>query len=229
CLSVSPPCLSGLPLPVSLSPLPVSLSPLPVSACPSQHVCETEERDEVVVCELCEASVANFNQHMKKTHPGCGRSANRQGYRSNGSYVTEPFEWGVWQWQPILPPLWGSPHGTQHAGVKSKTTVPVMERYKGQAPDLLGKQDSVYEGTWDMLASYEDDRLTGEEEFELLAGRLGLSERRVVPEAVQFPDSDPLGASVAMVTATNSMEETLLQIGEGLRHTNREERDIPWI
>lgn len=65
-----------------------------------------------------------------------------------------------------------------------------------------------------MLDVDEDDKLTGEEEFELLAGPLGLSERRVVPEAVQFPDSDPLGASVAMVTATNSMEETLLQIGE---------------
>lgn len=64
-----------------------------------------------------------------------------------------------------------------------------------------------------MLDVDEDEKLTGEEEFELLAGPLGLSERRVVPEAVQFPDSDPLGASVAMVTATNSMEETLLQIG----------------
>lgn len=58
-----------------------------VHAHPSQHVCETDDRDEVVVCELCEANVANFNQHMKKSHPGCGRSANRQGYRSNGSYV----------------------------------------------------------------------------------------------------------------------------------------------
>lgn len=64
-----------------------------------------------------------------------------------------------------------------------------------------------------MLDVDEDDKLTGEEEFELLAGPLGLSERRIVPEPVQFPDSDPLGASVAMVTATNSMEETLLQIG----------------
>lgn len=131
-------------------------------------------------------------------------------------------------------------------------------RYKGQAPDLLGKQDSVYEGNlcwihlfhtlylcftpgvpnpwfgdlfvghlvlgddddvsftedWDMLDVDEDDKLTGEEEFELLTGPLGLTEKRIVPEAVQFPDSDPLGASVAMVTAANSMEETLLQIGE---------------
>lgn len=77
---------------------------------------------------------------------------------------------------------------------------------------------------WDMLDVDEDEKLTGEEEFELLSGPLGLSERRVVPEAVQFPDSDPLGASVAMVTATNSMEETLLQIGEGERSTVSSDR-----
>lgn len=65
-----------------------------------------------------------------------------------------------------------------------------------------------------MLDIDEDEKLTGEEEFELLAGPLGLNDRRIVPEPVQFPDSDPLGASVAMVTATNSMEETLMQIGE---------------
>lgn len=64
-----------------------------------------------------------------------------------------------------------------------------------------------------MLDVDEDEKLTGEEEFELLAGPLGLNDRRIVPEPVQFPDSDPLGASVAMVTATNSMEETLMQIG----------------
>ncbi|KAH0619794.1 hypothetical protein JD844_014057 [Phrynosoma platyrhinos] len=124
-----------------------------------EHVCESEDREEVVVCELCESSVVSFNQHMKRNHPGCGRSANRQGYRSNGSYVDGWFE------------------------------------------------------DWDMLDVDEDEKLMGEEEFELLAGPLGLNDRRIVPEPVQFPDSDPLGASVAMVTATNSMEETLMQIG----------------
>ncbi|XP_038640315.1 probable E3 ubiquitin-protein ligase HERC1 isoform X8 [Scyliorhinus canicula] len=127
---------------------------------PTWHVCESDERDEVVVCELCDANVAQFNHHMKRNHPGCGRSANRQGYRSNGSYV-----------------------------------------------------DGWFGEDWDMLDVDEDEKLTGEEEFELLAGPLGLNERRIVPEPVQFPDSDPLGASVAMVTATNSMEETLMQIG----------------
>ncbi|KAL4641964.1 putative E3 ubiquitin-protein ligase HERC1 isoform X1 [Arapaima gigas] len=178
---------------------------------PTWHVCESEDRDEVVVCELCEASVANFNQHMKKNHPGCGHSANRQGYRSNGSYVDGWFGGECGSGNPYYL-LCGSCR-EKYLNVKSKAKVTVLERYKGHAPDLLGKQDSVYEEDWDMLDVDEDEKLTGEEEFELLAGPLGLSERRVVPEPVQFPDSDPLGASVAMVTATNSMEETLLQIG----------------
>ncbi|CAG5849679.1 unnamed protein product [Menidia menidia] len=178
---------------------------------PTWHVCEADDRDEVVVCELCEANVANFNQHMKKSHPGCGRSANRQGYRSNGSYVDGWFGGECGSGNPYFLLCGGC--RDKYLDMKSKAKVPLVERYKGQAPDLLGKQDSVYEEDWDMLDVEEDDRLTGEEEFELLAGPLGLSERRTVPEPVQFPDSDPLGASVAMVTATNSMEETLLQIG----------------
>ncbi|KAG7482603.1 putative E3 ubiquitin-protein ligase HERC1 isoform X2 [Solea senegalensis] len=176
-----------------------------------EHVCETDDRDEVVVCELCEANVANFNQHMKKSHPGCGRSANRQGYRSNGSYVDGWFGGECGSGNPYY--LLCGTCREKYLAIKSKAKVPIVERYKGQAPDLLGKQDSAYEEDWDMLDVDEDEKLTGEEEFELLAGPLGLSERRIVPEAVQFPDSDPLGASVAMVTATNSMEETLLQIG----------------
>ncbi|XP_039629608.1 probable E3 ubiquitin-protein ligase HERC1 isoform X4 [Polypterus senegalus] len=178
---------------------------------PTWHVCESEDRDEVVICELCETSVASFNQHMKKNHPGCGRSANRQGYRSNGSYVDGWFGGECGSGNPYYL-LCGSCR-EKYLSLKSKMKVPVLERYKGQAPDLLGKQDSVYEEDWDMLDVDEDEKLTGEEEFELLAGPLGLTERQIVPEAVQFPDSDPLGATVAMVTATNSMEETLLQIG----------------
>ncbi|KTF92774.1 hypothetical protein cypCar_00003724 [Cyprinus carpio] len=176
-----------------------------------EHVCESEDRDEVVVCELCGVSVSSFNQHMKKSHPGCGRSANRQGYRSNGSYVDGWFGGECGSGNPYYL-LCGSCR-EKYLNMKSKIKGPLPERYKGQAPDLLGKQDSVYEEDWDMLDVDDAERLTGEEEFELLSAPLGLSERRPVPEAVHFPDTDPLGASVAMVTATNSMEETLLQIG----------------
>ncbi|XP_067298543.1 probable E3 ubiquitin-protein ligase HERC1 isoform X4 [Pseudorasbora parva] len=177
---------------------------------PTWHVCESEDRDEVVVCELCGVSVSSFNQHMKKSHPGCGRSANRQGYRSNGSYVDGWFGGECGSGNPYYL-LCGSCR-EKYLNMKSKIKGPLPERYKGQAPDLLGKQDSVYEEDWDMLDVDDAERLTGEEEFELLSAPLGLSERRPVPEAVHFPDTDPLGASVAMVTATNSMEETLLQI-----------------
>lgn len=177
-----------------------------------EHVCESEDREEVVVCELCECNVVSFNQHMKRNHPGCGRSANRQGYRSNGSYVDGWFGGECGSGNPYYL-LCGSCR-EKYLALKTKTKTTNSERYKGQAPDLIGKQDSVYEEDWDMLDIDEDEKLTGEEEFELLAGPLGLNDRRIVPEPVQFPDSDPLGASVAMVTATNSMEETLMQIGE---------------
>ncbi|ERE75739.1 putative E3 ubiquitin-protein ligase HERC1-like protein [Cricetulus griseus] len=178
---------------------------------PTWHVCESEDREEVVVCELCECNVVSFNQHMKRNHPGCGRSANRQGYRSNGSYVDGWFGGECGSGNPYYL-LCGSCR-EKYLALKTKTKTTNSERYKGQAPDLIGKQDSVYEEDWDMLDIDEDEKLTGEEEFELLAGPLGLNDRRIVPEPVQFPDSDPLGASVAMVTATNSMEETLMQIG----------------
>ena len=178
---------------------------------PTWHVCESEDREEVVVCELCECNVVSFNQHMKRNHPGCGRSANRQGYRSNGSYVDGWFGGECGSGNPYYL-LCGSCR-EKYLALKTKTKTTNSERYKGQAPDLIGKQDSVYEEDWDMLDVDEDEKLTGEEEFELLAGPLGLNDRRIVPEPVQFPDSDPLGASVAMVTATNSMEETLMQIG----------------
>uniref|UniRef100_A0A7N9CTA6 HECT-type E3 ubiquitin transferase n=1 Tax=Macaca fascicularis TaxID=9541 RepID=A0A7N9CTA6_MACFA len=178
---------------------------------PTWHVCESEDREEVVVCELCECSVVSFNQHMKRNHPGCGRSANRQGYRSNGSYVDGWFGGECGSGNPYY--LLCGTCREKYLALKTKSKTTSSERYKGQAPDLIGKQDSVYEEDWDMLDVDEDEKLTGEEEFELLAGPLGLNDRRIVPEPVQFPDSDPLGASVAMVTATNSMEETLMQIG----------------
>ncbi|OXB82040.1 UNVERIFIED_CONTAM: hypothetical protein H355_004123 [Colinus virginianus] len=182
-----------------------------------EHVCESEDREEVVVCELCESSVVSFNQHMKRNHPGCGRSANRQGYRSNGSYVDGWFGGECGSGNPYY--LLCGVCREKYLALKSKSKTSTSERYKGQAPDLIGKQDSVYEEDWDMLDVDEDEKLTGEEEFELLAGPLGLNDRRIVPEPVQFPDSDPLGASVAMVTATNSMEETLMQIATGVNLT----------
>lgn len=94
---------------------------------PLQHVCETDDRDEVVVCELCEANVANFNQHMKKSHPGCGRSANRQGYRSNGSYVDGWFGGECGSGNPYYLLCGGCRE--KYLAIKSKAKVPIVERY----------------------------------------------------------------------------------------------------
>lgn len=59
-----------------------------------QHMCvlsqgreEHPDPHEMVECELCNTLTLQFNNHMKRHHPGCGQSAGRRGYRSNGAYV----------------------------------------------------------------------------------------------------------------------------------------------
>lgn len=93
-----------------------------------QHVCESEDREEVVVCELCESSVVSFNQHMKRNHPGCGRSANRQGYRSNGSYVDGWFGGECGSGNPYYL-LCGSCR-EKYLALKSKSKTSTSERYR---------------------------------------------------------------------------------------------------
>lgn len=41
----------------------------------------------MVKCELCNTFTLQFNNHIKRRHPGCGQSAARKGYDSTGSYV----------------------------------------------------------------------------------------------------------------------------------------------
>lgn len=96
-------------------------------------MCESEEREEVVVCELCDVNVSSFNQHMKKSHPGCGRSANRQGYRSNGSYVDGWFGGECGSGNPYYL-LCGSCR-EKYLGMKSK--------HKGAVPERSVLQRSV--------------------------------------------------------------------------------------
>uniref|UniRef100_A0A8C4Q7E9 HECT and RLD domain containing E3 ubiquitin protein ligase family member 1 n=1 Tax=Eptatretus burgeri TaxID=7764 RepID=A0A8C4Q7E9_EPTBU len=176
---------------------------------PTWHVREMDEPEEVV-CELCDTATRNFNQHMRHHHPGCGGSSERQGYRSNGSYVDGWFGGDCGTGNPYY--LLCSRCRTKYLALKNKC-LPSVTSSKGRVMDLISKQESVYEDDWDLLDICEDVQLTGQEDFDLLAAHLGLSEKRLVPPPVQFPDSDPLGASVAMVTATSSMEETLMQIG----------------
>lgn len=48
---------------------------------------DSSDAEEVVICELCDIQTTEFNNHMKRHHPGCGASAGHMGYRSNGAYV----------------------------------------------------------------------------------------------------------------------------------------------
>lgn len=61
-----------------------------------------------------------------------------------------------------------------------------------------------------MLDVDEDEKLIGEEEFELFVGLFGLNDWCIVLELVQFFDSDLLGVLVVMVIVINSMEEILM-------------------
>ncbi|KAE8617142.1 hypothetical protein XENTR_v10008991 [Xenopus tropicalis] len=125
---------------------------------PTWHVCETDDREEVVICELCEASVLSFNQHMKRYHPGCGHSANRQGYRSNGSYVDGWFGGECGSGNPYY--LLCSSCREKYLSLRSKRKATASEKYKGHAPDLIGKQDSVYEGCQGTLEKSSSGRIT---------------------------------------------------------------------
>lgn len=46
-----------------------------------------EEHNPMVKCELCNTLTLQFNNHIKRRHPGCGQSAARKGYDSTGAYV----------------------------------------------------------------------------------------------------------------------------------------------
>ncbi|KAJ8402341.1 hypothetical protein AAFF_G00368300 [Aldrovandia affinis] len=134
---------------------------------------EHPEPHEMVECELCETLTLQFNAHMKRHHPGCGQSAGRRGYRSNGAYYLAA----------KLGEL-----GSKH------------DRMKSLASDLIGRLDSASDDEWE-LGRRDDgddaDRLTGQEDFGVLLRPLGLSEKKLFPDPILFTEHDPLGALVA--------------------------------
>ncbi|XP_043542936.1 probable E3 ubiquitin-protein ligase HERC1 isoform X3 [Chiloscyllium plagiosum] len=149
-----------------------------------------------------------FNSHMKRHHPGCGESAGHLGYRSNGAYVDGWFggECGT-----------GSPYYLMCNNCRAKylaekpryKQAKLNRKTKGLAPDLINKHENTPEEDWDILDSEGNERLTGQEDFASLAEPLGLNDSKLIPDPVQFPEQDPLGASVA----TDNTHEMLLKKG----------------
>uniref|UniRef100_A0A8C2A9Q1 HECT-type E3 ubiquitin transferase n=1 Tax=Cyprinus carpio TaxID=7962 RepID=A0A8C2A9Q1_CYPCA len=175
-------------------------SPAPLTLQESREPSEREEHPEpheMVECELCNTLTLQFNNHMKRHHPGCGQSAGRRGYRSNGAYVDGWFggECGSGSPYYLLCTACREKYLASNLGAMSSK----QDRARGLASDLIGQLDGTSEDEWD-LGNQEDsdsDRLTGLEDFGILLRPLGLSEKKPVPDPIPFIEHDPLGALVS--------------------------------
>uniref|UniRef100_A0A8C9W0S1 HECT-type E3 ubiquitin transferase n=1 Tax=Scleropages formosus TaxID=113540 RepID=A0A8C9W0S1_SCLFO len=154
------------------------------------------EPHEMVECELCGTLTLQFNQHMKRQHPGCGRSAGRRGYRSNGAYVDGWFGGECGSGSPYY--LLCSSCREKYLAAKLGELGSKPDRMKSLASGLIGRFDSTSDDDW-VLGEQEEcdaDKLTGLEEFGVLLRPLGLSEKKLIPDPIPFMEHDPLGALV---------------------------------
>ncbi|XP_063888404.1 probable E3 ubiquitin-protein ligase HERC1 isoform X2 [Scylla paramamosain] len=136
------------------------------------------------LCEVCHHSTTNLRQHMRVAHPGCARPwmAGVCGTLIGGTYILCE----VCQEQHGC---FGSTTTTQGEPIESQDRLRDLTTVL--APDLAPAP----------LATMEDDGLSMNEidlkltSYNVIASRLGLTERRPIPEPMPFPSPDPLGAS----------------------------------
>ncbi|XP_072108525.1 probable E3 ubiquitin-protein ligase HERC1 isoform X1 [Mobula birostris] len=169
---------------------------------------DSSDAEEAVICELCDTRTMQFNNHMKQHHPGCGESAGHMGYRSNGDYVDGWFGGECGTGSPYYL-MCNSCRGKYLAEKPRHKQTKISHRAKGLAPDLINKNEHMHEEVWDILDVERKGQFTGLEDFASLAEPLGLSDSKLIPDPVQFPEQDPLGASVM----TDNTEEALLKKG----------------
>ncbi|XP_026209979.1 probable E3 ubiquitin-protein ligase HERC1 isoform X1 [Anabas testudineus] len=155
-----------------------------------------EERSQMVKCELCNTLTLQFNNHIKRRHPGCGQSAARKGYDSTGAYVDVWFKGECGSNFPFY--LLCSSCREKYLAANLSETNSKYERIKGLTSDLIGHLDSTSDDDWEI--SYQEecdtDKLTGLEDFGLLLRPLGLTEKKLVPDPIAFAEPDPLGSLV---------------------------------
>uniref|UniRef100_A0A8C9YMF6 HECT-type E3 ubiquitin transferase n=1 Tax=Sander lucioperca TaxID=283035 RepID=A0A8C9YMF6_SANLU len=151
---------------------------------------------QMVKCELCNTFTLQFNNHIKRRHPGCGQSAARKGYDSTGAYVDVWFKGECGSNFPFY--LLCSSCREKYLAANLTLFSFFCFRIKGLTSDLIGQLDSTSDDDWEM--SHQDecdtDKLTGLEDFGLLLRPLGLTENRLVPDPIAFTEPDPLGALV---------------------------------
>ncbi|XP_042364651.1 probable E3 ubiquitin-protein ligase HERC1 isoform X4 [Plectropomus leopardus] len=155
-----------------------------------------EEHSQMVKCELCNTLTLQFNNHIKRRHPGCGQSAARKGYDSTGAYVDVWFKGECGSNFPFY--LLCSSCREKYLAANLNDPTSKYERIKGLTSDLIGQLDSTSDDDWEM--SHQDecdtDKLTGLEDFGLLLRPLGLTEKKLVPDPIAFTEPDPLGSLV---------------------------------
>ncbi|XP_076014530.1 putative E3 ubiquitin-protein ligase HERC1 isoform X2 [Genypterus blacodes] len=155
-----------------------------------------EERSQMVKCELCDTFTLQFNNHIKRRHPGCGQSAARKGYDSTGAYVDVWFKGECGSNFPFY--LLCSSCREKYLAANRGDANSKYDRIKGLTYDLIGRLDSTSDDDWE-ISHQEDcdiDKLTGLEDFGLLLRPLGLTEKKLVPDPITFTETDPLGALV---------------------------------
>ncbi|XP_040012787.1 probable E3 ubiquitin-protein ligase HERC1 isoform X3 [Xiphias gladius] len=155
-----------------------------------------EEHSQMVKCELCNTLTLQFNNHIKRRHPGCGQSAARKGYDSTGAYVDVWFKGECGSNFPFY--LLCSSCREKYLSANLSDTSSKCERIKGLTSDLIGQLDSTSDDDWEMSHgdNCDTDKLTGLEDFGLLLRPLGLTEKKLVPDPIAFTEPDPLGAWV---------------------------------
>ncbi|XP_041666433.1 probable E3 ubiquitin-protein ligase HERC1 isoform X2 [Cheilinus undulatus] len=155
-----------------------------------------EEHSQMVKCELCNTLTLQFNNHIKRRHPGCGQSAARKGYDSTGAYVDVWFKGECGSNFPFY--LLCSSCREKYLAANLSDPSSKYERIKGLTSDLVGHLDGTSDDDWEI--SHQDecdaDKLTGLEDFGVLLRPLGLTEKKLVPDPIAFTEPDPLGALV---------------------------------
>ncbi|KAE8284964.1 putative E3 ubiquitin-protein ligase HERC1 [Larimichthys crocea] len=126
-----------------------------------------EEHSQMVKCELCNTLTLQFNNHIKRRHPGCGQSAALPaGEKYLAANLNDP--------------------GSKYERIKGLTSDLIGHLDSTSDDDWeMSHQDEC-----------DTDKLTGLEDFGLLLRPLGLTEKKLVPDPIVFTEADPLGALV---------------------------------
>ncbi|XP_033633807.1 probable E3 ubiquitin-protein ligase HERC1 isoform X2 [Asterias rubens] len=148
---------------------------------------ELENSESQVTCDLCRVTTSQFNRHMRLQHPGCKQSCGHMGYRSNGAYV------GGWFGGACGT---GNPYYLMCVDCRDKYQLGTRGHLSISSDFSLAAEGTA-DDEHDLMTEEDLNTISGHETFEQIMGRLGLTESRSIPEPVQFPEPDPLGAKSA--------------------------------